>query len=133
MIHIRQILHHEVKDYIPFKTDNTGIWLEVTDSQKVIAVFQLQEFTKITGNIHLHILKENQGKGIAKTLFDPLITWIEHNTKYQKLIATVPEHNIKMRAVIARLPFRITGIISNGIILDNKIQNLLIFELNVGK
>lgn len=132
MYHIRQILHSEIKNYIPFKTDDTGIWLEVTYSHNIIAVFQLQEFTKITGNIHLHILNEYRGKGIAKALFDPLINWIKSNTQYKKLIATIPETNIRMRSIVSKLPFRISGIISDAIIIDNTLQNLLIFELNIG-
>lgn len=133
MIHLHPLLHFEtVRQAIPKNTAPIGLFLEIKKEMATIGVFQLQEFTKVCGIVHLHIFENYQNKGIVKQLYDPLIDWVRQNTRYSKLLATIPEDNIKMRAIVAKLPFRICGIVGDGIIYNNRSQNLLLFELNIG-
>ena len=116
---------------MPFKTQDTGIWLEASELKQPLAIFQLLEQTKIVGNLHAHTIKEHENKSIHRKVMPEVLDWIRQNTGYEKVIGTVAEGNIKVRAILAKHAFRVCGIISNGIIENNQLQNLLIFELNL--
>jgi len=108
-----------------------SVWLEIFKDEISIGVFQLQEITKITFNIHIHIFEEYQKKGFAFKCLDPLLTRLKH-LKIKKLMCTVSKNNRVMRRVLSRTPFKLCGSIKDGIIWNDELTDLLIFELNIG-
>lgn len=121
------LVHHLVR----FKTDvKTHYYLIMRDNH-IVGVYQLQELTKVTALIHMHILPEYQAKGIANESFNTFLKLLEGNKRITKLVATIAATNKYMRKAIDKTDFKCCGMISEGIIYNNQYDDLIIFELKV--
>ena len=105
-------------------------WLEIHNNNDLIGKIQLQPITKITFNIHLDIHKEHQKKGLANKIEQPLIEYCI-KAGIHSLICTIAEENKNMLKVMMKTKFKCAGLIKNGIIYNNKKQNLILFQLEV--
>jgi len=108
-------------------------WLIINKDDQSIGMFELQELTKVTAIIHMHIKSEYQNLGYAIRSYRPLVKYIKENTEYQSLMAPVPQNNKRMLRVLTKTDFKCCGVVPSGIVYDNQQQNLLLFELNVNE
>lgn len=110
--------------------DNHSTFLTITDLGIEIGLFQLEKITNECISIHMHILKKFQGKGIALKCLKPLLSYLKNGT-IRVLLASVAIENRKMIQVIQKTSFKCCGCIPNGIIYNNKLQDLILFSLEI--
>lgn len=102
----------------------------IISDQKLLGIFEIQELTKITGILHMHLTPEYQGKGLGIQCFNELIKMLKGG-KYSHLMGTLPAENHRILSVANKTKARVCGCLTNAIIYDNKLQDLILFELEV--
>ena len=119
-----------VEDYEP-NLHNDDIWLHIIQDDKDIGLVQLEPITAITANSHVYILPEHHGSGIALEAVREVREYIKEKLRFKKIICTVPfdcGHVVKFNNKVGFTP---CGLIHNGVIYNNRLQDLIIFEIEV--
>lgn len=106
-------------------------WLLIVKDDQILGMFEIQPITKITGILHLHIKDEFQKQGTALKAVNELIEYLKENTIYQQLIGTIPISNTYIRSVVDKTTAICCGLIKDSIVIDNKKQDMLVFQLEV--
>lgn len=125
------------KDIIHYVFPNLNInqhnlYFEISLSGKIIGLFEIQILTQITGILHLHILEEFQNQGLAIHAVKELIKALK-NTEIKQLIGTIPETNQHIMSIVNKTPSKCCGLIKDGIIWNNQLQNLILFQLDLNE
>ena len=132
MITIEKTTHHKlIKDLTTYDTYTSSRYFLIKSDDFIVGIFELQAITKITETVHLYILPAFQKKGIAYSAFLELIEYLKQEQKILKLICTIPITNKNILSALRKTPFKACGVISHGIIWNEQIQDLLIFELTI--
>ena len=105
-------------------------WLVIKEEYKLIGIFEINPLTKISGLLHLNILEEYQNQGIAIKAFNALIKYLK-TTNYKQIIGSIPEKNKKIMSIVNKTKGKCCGSIKDGIIFNNELQDLLLFQLEV--
>jgi RimJ/RimL family protein N-acetyltransferase len=108
-----------------------SMYLKIINDNELIGFFEIQELTKITSILHIHILERFQNKGYSGQLLTPLLNFLKRNTSIKMLVATISSQNKRMLSVMMRTPFKVCGLIPNSIQENNQIQDLILFQLEV--
>lgn len=98
--------------------------------QVIVGLFEIQPISKITGNLHMHILEKYQKQRLAcKSVLE--LKKILKNSDYKQLIGTIPANNLHSASLIKQLNAHYVGMVQDGIIWNNILTNLLIYQLEV--
>ena len=120
-----------IESLTDFPTNPTHLYLLIKKDTQTVGVFELQKITNITASVHMHIIEEYQQQGIANKTLYPLLDYIRFYTSYKKLIATVASTNEHIQKVLDKTDFVFCGLITDGIIWNDRIDDLLIYQLEV--
>lgn len=118
-------------DKSKYKADLNHLWLLIKENDEIIGLGEFIQIKTITWECHIRILPKYQGKGIALEGAKKGIVWLRHNTVIRNVIAYIPyecEHVFKF---LKKLEFIPSGIIKNGIIFHNKLQDLILLSKNI--
>lgn len=102
----------------------------IEESNNIIGMFEIQPITKITGILHLHIKEHYQNKGLAIKAFNKLLEILK-NGSIKQLIGTIPEDNKNIMSVVNKTKATYCGKLTNAIIYNNRLQDLLLYQLEV--
>jgi RimJ/RimL family protein N-acetyltransferase len=108
-----------------------SMYLKIINDNELIGFFEVQELTKITSILHIHILERFQNKGYSGQLLIPLLNFIKMNTSIKMLVSTISSQNKRMLSVMMKTPFKVCGLIPNSIQENNQTQDLILFQLEV--
>jgi RimJ/RimL family protein N-acetyltransferase len=79
---------------------------------------------------HIHILDKHQAKGYVFKGWEVLHTLLK-DSNINTIVGSVPIENENMMKVVMKTNFKCCGTIPNGIIYNNKLQDLVLFSLEV--
>lgn len=115
-----------------FMPNMDNLWLEIQQNTVITGLFELRRFNTITFEIHPYVLPEHQHTGLSLDALNKLQEFLKENYKEIKnLISYVPiscTHSIKF---LEKTNSKISGLIKNGIIYNNQLQDLLLYQLEV--
>lgn len=106
-------------------------WVVIKDNKYEVGLFEIQELTKITGIVHFYIKPEVRNQGYGKKMCPLLLRFAKEKTGFRKLIASIPAYNIPMIAVMKHTDFKCCGAVRDGIIWDDRLQDIILFEIEV--
>ncbi len=97
----------------------------------VIGITTLKKFSNITYDAHLILLPEYHGRGLATKVGYKFFKFVKKNTIINNLITSVPLEAKHGHKYMERLEFKVIGLIKNGIVYNNKIQDLILYQKEV--
>jgi RimJ/RimL family protein N-acetyltransferase len=114
-----------------YEPDLTNTWLKIELDRVLVGIFKLRKFTEITVDGHIHILPEFRNKIIANDAIKESRKYLKEKSNYKNVITTVPiscEHVMKL---MDRVGFKVCGAIHNGIIYQDRLEDLIVYELTI--
>ncbi len=114
-----------------FEPNMSNIWLIINFRSKAIGLFELQEVSKIASIVHMHIISGYQKQDLGLLAFKKLVEYLSLHSKIKTLIGTIPAKNSHIMSIVNRTAAKCCGNIPNGIIFNNELQDLLLFNLEV--
>lgn len=120
----------KINDEIEGSISNKSLCVSIKKNNNVIGLFEFQPITNVCWNVHLHIFKKYQGKGIALECLEPL-KGLAQSIGLNTILATIPKHNEQMLKVINKTNFNLCGVLKNSIVYKGQLQDLFLFELEV--
>ncbi len=121
---------HIIRSVFNFEPDLEHEFIIINKDTKIIGMFEIQPVTKITGILHLHIKQEYQNQGIASEAMKKLVASLKQ-TNYKSLVALIPASNKNIMSIVNKTKAKCCGLLQDGIILNNVVQDLIIFQLMV--
>ena len=112
-------------DYVP---DLNNLWLLVKSNNEVAGLIGLSEFTKITAVGHIYILPEYQTTGLSEAAVYKAAEILKENTYIRQIIIPVPTECRHVHLFMQRIKAQKSGIIKNGIIYNNNLQDLILYQ-----
>ncbi len=100
------------------------------DIKTYIGLFEIQPITKITGILHMHVSPEFQKKGNGIKAFNALMDYLK-DKEFKQLIGTIPVKNNKIMSVVNKTEAKCIGLIRDGIIFDDVLQDLALYQIEV--
>lgn len=120
-------LYQEKKWYKTNGSYLIGIYVE----EELIFIMKYEFFTPIAVNVHFYLKSTLRNKGIFKDIQKLLKKWITNNTNIRKILAMSPKSCEMIAHVCEKFGFVKEGHLKNSIIWRNKIDDLLIYGLNL--
>ncbi|HEY3527386.1 MAG TPA: hypothetical protein VGK47_14410 [Nitrososphaeraceae archaeon] len=109
-----------------------NIWLIGQKDNKNVGLLELKQITAITYEAHIRILPEFQGTGESVEFAQNVRKFIKNSCKnIHNLVCHVPMECKYVINFLSRLNLKVNGLIRNGIIYNNTLQDLIIFQLEV--
>lgn len=115
-----------------FTPNMDNLWLTALIANDFVCLMELRKFTSLIYDCHIYTLPEQMRKGIATEAVKQAIQWIKKNTQIKTLMLTVPfscQHVIKFLA--NKTDFKICGMLHKSIIYQNRLEDLILYELEV--
>lgn len=100
-------------------------WLLVTEEDIVLGCFEIKDLTSIVLEGHIAILPKYWRRTIE--IMNLAHQWCRDN-KYKVVFTHVPENCIHMLKFMVRMGYEACGQIENGIIFQNKLVKLFLFN-----
>lgn len=97
----------------------------------LLGLYTIRPFTKITVEAHIYILPEYQGIGKSLEIAESGKDWLRFSTQYQNIITTVPSNCLHSVKYVNHIGFQHSGTISQGIIYNDEVTDLLIYTYNL--
>jgi len=121
------------KDFDP-KMDR--IWLKIewpdyaNDKTHLIGMMEFRELTKVAAEVHggLHPNWRHQYSIMAEMIAEE---WVKKNTEYRTVVITSPMSCTHVHKFAQNCGFQPTGIIPNGIVYNNKFEDLILLTKNI--
>ena len=130
--HVLWTLHGHTEDPEEYEIPQDGTeWLVAYEDDVTIGLMEIKAFTRITCNAHIHILPEFHKTGKSLEVIDATRQYLKEHTEYINAITTVPircEHVIKL---MEKAGFVVQGLIKDGIVYNNILQDLILYQLKV--
>ena len=108
-----------------------NLWLSIKKDSEIIGLCEFRKFTTITYESHIYILPEYHGTGIPLECSKYLLDYLRDNTGIRNIITTVPESCVHVTNFLDKIGFKQCGYIINGIIYNDKEENLIVSQLEV--
>lgn len=106
-------------------------WLLMTENNVIIGLMQLCIFTEITKIGHIWILPKYQGSNKPKECVSVIKEFLITENKIKSVITTVPIDCKHVISLMTKTKFTCQGVIKNGINYHNKIQDIILFQLEL--
>ncbi len=130
MIHKLENSLESLEILFPVRVNKAHEYYIIIVENDVVGLFEIQPLSKITGILHLHILEKHQKRGLAINAVNELINVLQ-NSSYQQLIGTIPENNKHIMSIVNKTKAKCCGLIKDGIIWNDILTNLVLFQLEV--
>lgn len=114
-----------------YSPNMNNLWLKIDQDNTTIGFFELKEFTKICFDGHIYIAPEYWGKGLARQSIRKALEYLDKFTFIKTVLLSVPEKAIHVLKMLSKTDAKACGIISNAAIYQNKLQNIILFELKI--
>lgn len=124
-----QLMGH-IEDPDKYEVPKDRTWLLASDEEDIIGLMELHPMTAITYIAHIHIRPKYHKTGKSLQVVEATKEYLK-KTHIKNIITTVPlvcTHVIKL---MNKTGFVVQGSIKDGIVYDNRIQDLLLFQLKV--
>jgi hypothetical protein len=119
-----------IKSVYDLEPNLTHEWLLIIKDNNIVGMFEIQPLSKITGIVHLHIKEEFQKQGVAIEAMNALTEYLKP-TPIKQLIGSIAVKNKHIMSIVNKTKARCCGLISNGIIWNNELQDIALFQLEV--
>lgn len=106
-------------------------YLAIYDDTTFIGVIAYEEVTKVCFNVHGGLLSTFQKGTYAVDMITALIEYFKNHSFATCLIWSSPVQCIWVHRLLQKLDIPMTGIIPQGIVYNNKLQDLLIFSKRI--
>lgn len=127
----REVQPGLLKGFEDMVNNPDSIYLRIQDDGKIVGLYEVQMFTKITGNVHVRLLPEARNTGISKDAYPALLEYLKANTHLKKLICSIPAKHEPMMKIINKTRFKACGLIPDGIFWNDETQDLILFQLDI--
>lgn len=114
-----------------FVPDMSYAYIIAYNNDKPAALGQIKYFTKVTLETHAHVLPEFQKERLTVELCNKMIEFVKQNSSAQKLLVTTPNICRHVTILLNKLGFKQFGSLSNSIIYNDKLVDLLFYEYNL--
>ncbi len=114
-----------------FEIDKTCNYLGVIYQNELAGMFQLKEFNKITVDAHIYILPKYQNGLLSLKAVKACKEYLQENSDIYKVITSVPYECHYVHKFLAKTEFKPCGLINNGIIYNNNLQDLILYQLTI--
>lgn len=113
--------------------DSTFTYLAIALKDKVIGYFSLKTLTHMIIEGHIAILPEYWGTAISAQAMEEGAQYIFDHTSYRKIVTFTPGNCTKVINLLKKCEYKQSGCIQEGIIYNNQLTSLLIFELDLNR
>lgn len=114
-----------------FVPDMSFVYIVAYFNDKPAALGQIKYFNKVTLETHAHVLPEFQKENMTVELCNKMINFVKNNSTAQKLLVTTPNICRHVTILLNKLGFNQFGLLSKGIIYNDKLVDLLFYEYNL--
>lgn len=108
-----------------------NLYITIQIDNKYVGMFELQEMTKITYIVHMHIKEEYQKQGLGPKAFKELLQYLKETSQIRKLIGSIPANNNRILSIVKKTSAKCCGLIKDGIIFKGVLQDLVLYELDL--
>ena len=114
-----------------FEVDLNNYYYSIIHDKQVIGLFETKPFNKITLDAHIYILPKYQDGQLSVKAVKAGQEYFKENTDIHNIITTVPVSCSYVHRFLSKTDFKATGQISDGIIYNDQLQNLIIYQLKI--
>lgn len=127
-----KVMYGQGNELSCFKPDMSFRYLLVEkDNKEIIGLFQIRELTKMLLECHSFILPKYWGTATSKEAIIEGFNWVRSNTTYLKCFTDIPDDCKEVIKASEYLGWKKIGTIENGVIYNNKIQQLHLYEFSL--
>ncbi len=116
-----------------YEPDSRMIHFLIHDDTNIYGLFEVKEFTKITAELHVHIIPKYWGTGISTKAGAAMADWFRNNTQIRTLVTYRPASINHMERNLIRCGMKKTGVIPNGIVWDGVLTDFYIYTIDLYK
>lgn len=114
-----------------YEVPESSLWVLITQDNIDIGVFELRKVTNITYDIHTYILPEYHNTATTLEATKTGLEFLKEHTTIKTIIITTPQECLYIVKHVLKVGFKPCGIIDDGVIYNNKRQNLVILQYEV--
>lgn len=114
-----------------FKPNLNNIWLVIKDNETIAGLVELREYTRITFDGHIYIKPSFQNRKLAPLAVLKTIQYLKQNTPIHNVVIPVPMTCIYVMKFLDKCPTKVVGMIENGIIHNNILQDLILYQIKI--
>jgi RimJ/RimL family protein N-acetyltransferase len=114
-----------------FTIDPSCRYLSIQYFNELAGLFQFKEFNKIMLEAHISILPKYHNGHLSVKAVKAAKEYLAENTGFLKAFTTVPMECEHVHKLMVKTDFEVNGLIPNSIIYNNRLQDLIIYSLNI--
>lgn len=115
------------EDINTWEPNKSMTWFILHDDDNIYGCLEIKEFTRITAEVHIHILSNWWGKNVSDDIKDAICNQLRNKTGVKNLLTMSPSNINHMEPVLLRWGFKQQGTIENCVIWDGEMADFKIF------
>jgi RimJ/RimL family protein N-acetyltransferase len=112
-----------------FEIDSKCKYLSVQHNNELVGMFELKEFNKIMYEGHIYMLPEYGKLGV--NAIKAAKEYLSETTNFLKIFTTVPMECNHVHRLLQKAEFEMDGVMSNSIIYNDRLQDLVLYSTNI--
>lgn len=114
-----------------FELDPVSKFLGVIYQKELCGMFELKDFNKITLDAHIYIMPRYQNGLLSLKAVKAAKEYLKENTEIYRVITTVPIECEHVHKFLKKTDFEINGLIPKSIIFNDKLQDTVLYSLQI--
>lgn len=111
-----------------YKLDTKARYVIIKEEQKILAIAKYSYMTEVAIDYHLYVDPILWGKNKVSEIDQAIMTWYLNNTRITAVSIFSPAACTHVHSASLKCGYECSGIIKFGIIWDQKLQDLYIFN-----
>lgn len=126
-------LHGRTGEIDSYTIPEKDLWLLIKNDNDVIGLMQFTLFTYITAIAHIYILPVYHGMGMSELAIEAVKEFLKEIPDLRNIVCDVPRECNHVTKLLYKVGFQFTGLIEDGVRYNNKIQDILLFQLKLNR
>jgi len=117
-----------------FEVERNGFaYLLIKYEEAIIGCIQIRPLTKILLESHIYIKKKYWGTGLSDKAVKESYKFAKYQLGFKQVFTDVPLECRQVQNLLKRTGWVRSGIVKQGVIFNNKLQDLLFYSFNLSR